>query len=58
LQKGVAPMRILLFIVFCAAALWLGDVLFFKSRYSNEVWHELAQEAQKFDYEIRRWVRF
>jgi hypothetical protein len=29
-------MRILLFIVFCVAALWLSDVLFFKSRYSKK----------------------
>jgi lysylphosphatidylglycerol synthetase-like protein (DUF2156 family) len=51
-------MRILLFIVFCAAALWIGDVLFFKSRYSNEVWYEIGQQAQKINYEIRRWIRF
>jgi hypothetical protein len=39
-------------------ALWLGDVLFFKSRYSNEVWFEINQEAQKISYDIRRWTSF
>jgi hypothetical protein len=51
-------MRILLFIVFCAVALWLADVLFFKSRYSNEVWLEINQQTRKIEYEIRRWVKF
>jgi hypothetical protein len=51
-------MRFLLFIVFCAGALWLADVLFFKSRYSNEVWLAINQQAHKFEYEIRRWVKF
>ena len=51
-------MRILLFIAFCVAALWLGDVLFLKSRYSNEVWFEMNQEAQKINYDIRRWIKF
>jgi hypothetical protein len=51
-------MRILLFIAFCVAALWLSDVLFFKSRYSNEIWHELNQEAQKFNREMQRWIKF
>ena len=46
-------MRILLFIAFCVAALWLGDVLFF-----NEVWFEMNQEAQKINYDIRRWIKF
>jgi lysylphosphatidylglycerol synthetase-like protein (DUF2156 family) len=58
IAKGVAPMRILLFMVFCVAALWLGHVLFFKSRYSNEVWFEMNQEAQKINYDIRRWIKF
>ena len=51
-------MRILLFIVFCVAALWLGDVLFFKSQYSNEVSYEMNQEAQKINHDIRRWIPF
>jgi hypothetical protein len=51
-------MRILLFIVFCAAALWLGDVLFFKGQYSNEVWLEINQQVHKIEYEIRRWTKF
>jgi hypothetical protein len=51
-------MRILLFIVFCVAALWLSDVLFFKSRYSNEIRDEMNQEARNINYEIRRWIKF
>jgi hypothetical protein len=51
-------MRILLFILFCAAALWLSDLLFFKSRHSNEIWDEMDQEARKINYEIRRWIKF
>jgi hypothetical protein len=51
-------MRILLLIVFCVAALWLSDVLFLKNRYSNEIWHEMNQEARKINYEIRRWIKF
>jgi hypothetical protein len=58
LQKESAPMRFLFFIIFCLGALWLGDVLFFKSRYSNEVWFEINQEAQKISYDIRRWTSF
>jgi hypothetical protein len=50
-------MRFLLFIVFCDAALWLGDALFFKRRYSNEVWRDVNQEFRKLDYEIRKWVK-
>jgi hypothetical protein len=51
-------MRILLFVVFCVAALWLSDALFFKSKYSNEIWNEMNQEGLKINYEIQRWVRF
>jgi hypothetical protein len=51
-------MRILLFIVFCVAALWLSDVLFFESKYSNEIWNEMNQEARKINYEIQRWIKF
>jgi hypothetical protein len=58
IAEGVAPTRILLFIVFCVAALWLGDVLFFKNRYGNEVWYELKQEAQKINCDIRWWIKF
>jgi hypothetical protein len=51
-------MRILLFIVFCVAALWLSDLLFFKSRYNNEVWNEMNQEARKIISDIRRRIKF
>jgi lysylphosphatidylglycerol synthetase-like protein (DUF2156 family) len=51
-------MRILGFILFCAVALWLADVMFYDSRYSNQIWFELNQQAQKANYEVRRWVRF
>jgi hypothetical protein len=51
-------MRILLFIVFCVAALWLSDVLFFKSKYSNEIWNEMNREARKINYEIQRWINY
>jgi hypothetical protein len=51
-------MRIIGFLLFCAAALWVADVMFYKGHYSNQVWLELNQQAQKANYEIRRWVRF
>jgi hypothetical protein len=58
LSNGVAPMRFLLFLIVCAAALWIGDVLFFKGRYRNEIWRDMEIEAQKMNYEVRRAVRF
>jgi lysylphosphatidylglycerol synthetase-like protein (DUF2156 family) len=51
-------MRILGFLVLIVAALWLADMMFNNSRYGNQVWHELNQQAQKANYEVRRWVRF
>jgi hypothetical protein len=51
-------MRIIGFLVFCAAVLWLGDTMFNNSRYGNQIWQELNQQAQKANYEVRRWVRF
>ena len=51
-------MRILGFLAFCTAALWLGDSMFYNGRYSNQVWQELSQQAQSANYEVRRWVRF
>jgi hypothetical protein len=38
---GRCKMRILGFLVFCAAALWVADVMYYKGRYSNQVWLEL-----------------
>jgi hypothetical protein len=55
---GRCKMRILGFLVFCAAALWVAYLMFYKGRYSNQVWLELNQQAQKANYEVRRWVRF
>jgi hypothetical protein len=51
-------MRILGFLLFCSVALWVADVMFYEGRYSNQVWRELNQQAQKANYEVRRWVRF
>jgi hypothetical protein len=51
-------MRILLFIVICVVAIWLADVWFFKSRYSNQMWQDAQYEVQKTAYEIRRWIKF
>jgi lysylphosphatidylglycerol synthetase-like protein (DUF2156 family) len=51
-------MRTLLFIVFCAAALWLVDMFFYKSRYSNQIWFETKYEAEKIGGQVRRWTRF
>jgi hypothetical protein len=51
-------MRILGFLAFCLAALWLADLMLYNGRYGNQIWHELNQQAQKANYEVRRWVRF
>jgi hypothetical protein len=58
LSNGFPPMRFLLFLIACAAALWIGDVLFFKGRYRTEIWRDMETEAQKINYEVRRAVRF
>jgi hypothetical protein len=47
IAEGAAPMRILLFILFCVAALWLRDLLFFKNNYNNEIWNEMNQGARE-----------
>jgi hypothetical protein len=51
-------MRILGFLLFCAVALWLADLMLYNGRYGNQIWQELNQQAQKANYEVRRWVRF
>ena len=51
-------MRILGFLAFCAAALWLADAMFYNGHYSNQIWLGLNQQAQSANYEVRRWVRF
>jgi len=51
-------MRILGFLLFCAVALWLVDMMFYNGRYGNQIWLELDQQARNANYEIRRWTRF
>ena len=51
-------MRFAVFIVFVIAALWLGDVFFFKGRYTNEAWVEASKQMRDFNYAVRRWTRF
>lgn len=51
-------MRFVLFGVFVIAALWLGDTIFFKGRYTNEVWVEAGRQMQDLNYAVRRWTRF
>jgi hypothetical protein len=51
-------MRFLLFLFVCVVVLGIADMVFFKSRYRNEIWRDLEIEAQKINYEVRRTVRF
>jgi hypothetical protein len=51
-------MRFLLFLFVCVAILGIGDMIFFKSRYRNEIWRDVEVEIQKINYELRRSVRF
>jgi hypothetical protein len=51
-------MRFLLFATACIVALGIGDMLFFKGRYRNEIWRDAAIEVQKINYEVRRAIRF
>jgi hypothetical protein len=51
-------MRILLFFIFCVAALWLADIWFFKSRYSNQMRQDAQYQARKTADEIRSWIKF
>lgn len=57
-QERCRAMRILVFIVLILAALWAGDMYFYKGRYTNAIWSGLGQKAQKFNYEVRRLMRF
>jgi hypothetical protein len=50
--------RILSFLLFCAVVLWLADKLYNHGRYGNQIWLEANQQAQKANYEIRRWTKF
>jgi hypothetical protein len=51
-------MRILLFFIFCVAALWLADMWFLKSRYSNQMWQDAQYQVQKTTDEIRKLIKF
>jgi ABC-type antimicrobial peptide transport system permease subunit len=51
-------MRILLFFIFCVAALLLVDMWFLKSRYRNQMWQDAQYQVQKTTYEIRKWIKF
>lgn len=51
-------MRILGFLLFSAIALWLVDITFYDGRYGKRIWRELNQQAQKANYEVRRWTSF
>ena len=51
-------MRFLVFLVFILTVLWAGDRYFYNGRYFNRILFDLNQEAQKVNYEVRRWVRF
>jgi lysylphosphatidylglycerol synthetase-like protein (DUF2156 family) len=55
-SQGVAPMRFFLFLIICAAALWIGDMFLYHGRYRNELWRDVQIEAQKINYDVRRAV--
>jgi hypothetical protein len=44
--------------IFIIAALWLADMIFFKSRYTNEVLIQANRQVQDFNYSVRRWTKF
>jgi hypothetical protein len=52
------PPLILLFFIFCVAALWLADMWFLKSRYSNQMWQDAQYQVQKTTDEIRKLIKF
>jgi hypothetical protein len=54
----VSRMRFVGYAIFILAALWLGDMLFFKGRYTNEVLVEADKQIQDLNYTFRRWARF
>jgi hypothetical protein len=45
-------------LVICLALLWLADVVFFKSHYSNRLWAEAQYQGHKLNYEVQRLIRF
>jgi hypothetical protein len=51
-------MRLILILVFLLGGLWVADRMFYNSRYSNEIWRDTKQEAQKIGSDIRRWTKF
>ncbi len=50
-------MRIFVFVVIAVAGLWLVDVFFYKSRYSNQLWLGTVLQVQKTAHEVRRWTK-
>jgi hypothetical protein len=50
-------MRFLLFLIFCVAVLWIGDIYFCHGRYRNEMWRDMQIEADKINYDVRRAIR-
>jgi hypothetical protein len=51
-------MRFLLFLIFCVAVLWIGDIYFYHGRYRNELWRDVELHAQKINYDLRRAIGF
>ncbi len=52
----VRKVRFLSLLVFISAALWLGDLFFFKGRYANELRVTVERMSHNVRYEITRWV--
>jgi hypothetical protein len=51
-------MRLIIIAALVLGAFWVADRTFYKSRYSNEIWHNIKQESQKIESDIRRWTKF
>jgi hypothetical protein len=47
-------MRFLLFLIFCAAVLWIGDTYFYHGQYRNELWRDMQYQVRKIEYGVRR----
>lgn len=50
-------MRLILFILVAIGFLWVGDVLFFKGRYTHQLDLSADRFRQYVTYEWRRWTR-
>jgi hypothetical protein len=51
-------MRFVIQAVVIIAVLWLGDMIFFKGQYTNQVWVEVNRQMQDLNYAVRRWIKF